>query len=96
VLPLVSAQEANLAQKQEQIGDEGQAYEIRLLGKQGKTRLAYETICYSDDEAIDKLFAITHVPYVRFEITCAGDMISQGRAVNKAKARSQQSDHLGR
>jgi hypothetical protein len=83
-----------LAQKQEQIVDEGQAYEIRLLGKQGETRLSYETICYSDDEAIDKLFGITHVPYVRFEITCAGDMISQGSAVNKVKSESQRIDHL--
>jgi hypothetical protein len=70
-----------VAEEQRQTICELQTYEIRLLSKNGSTKLTYETICCNDDEAIDKLFAITHVPYSFFEITCAGDMISRGRSV---------------
>jgi hypothetical protein len=38
-------------------------------------------MCYDDDEAIDKLFALEDIPYARFEITSDGEMISQGSRV---------------
>jgi hypothetical protein len=74
-----------VTKEQRQTICEPHTYEIRLLSKNGGTKLTYETICCNDDEAIDKLFAITHFPYSRFEITCAGDMISRGGSVNAAK-----------
>jgi hypothetical protein len=53
-------------------------YEICLIGKKGTSTLVYETMCQGDDEAIDKLNAITAVSYVRFEILCGDKIISQG------------------
>jgi len=53
-------------------------YQIRLMGKNGETKLQYDTMCYDDDEAIDKLFALNDVSYVRFEITSDDQTISQG------------------
>ena len=53
-------------------------YQIRLFGGSGETILVYQTLCADDDEAIDALFALKNVLYARFEISCDGELISQG------------------
>ena len=53
-------------------------YQICLLGEDGATTLVYETECTDEDEAVEKLFAIEHVPYARFEIFCGNEMVSRG------------------
>ena len=55
-----------------------QTYQIRLMGEHGEIKFYYDTMCYDDDEAVDKLFALEDIPYARFEITSDGEMISQG------------------
>ncbi len=53
-------------------------YEICLIGRNGTSKLVYETMCRDDDEAIDKLHAIRAISYVRFEISCGDKIIAQG------------------
>ncbi len=67
-----------MSQQQMRFGFELFPYQIRLLGGGGETRLVYHTLCADDDEAIDALFALKDVTYTRFEITCDGEVISQG------------------
>ena len=67
-----------MSQQQLRFGFESFPYQIRLLGADGKTTLIYQTLCVDDDEAIDALFALKNLSYERFEITCDGEMISQG------------------
>jgi len=67
-----------MSQQQMRFGFESFPYQIRLLGGDGETTRIHQTLCVDDDEAIDALFALKDISYERFEITCDGEMISQG------------------